>query len=174
MWVLLHGKERVVSRDLIPALGQDLGGGKVLKGAESVKKGMPPCPLLLLRQWMLLLGLKVLGLLLLLLLLLLPLLQCTLLLGLLVLRLLLLLLLLPLGRSPPRVGGERMISPVVSGALPGLDVGATTEVLLMVLCAADGVEGGEGKYCPDAGMDGRGGGSASHRWVGWIWTPWGR
>ena len=28
----------------------------------------------------------------------------------------------------------------------------------MVLCAADGVEGGEGNYCPDAGMDGRGGG----------------
>ena len=65
LWILLHSKKGVVSRDLIPAFGQNLGGGKVLKGAESIKKGMPPCPLLLplllLCQWMLLLGLLVLG-----------------------------------------------------------------------------------------------------------------
>ena len=86
MWVLLYSKEGVVSTDIIPALGQDLGGGKVLKGAESVEEGVPLCPLLLpllllLCRWMLiqgllllLLGLMVLGLLLLLLLLLLGLL----------------------------------------------------------------------------------------------------
>ena len=65
-----------------------------------------------------------------------------LLLGLLVMGLLLLLL-LPLGRFPPRVGGEGAIRGVVSGALSGLDVGAAAEGLLVVLCAADGVEGGE-------------------------------
>ena len=35
---------------------------------------------------------------------------------------------------------------VVSGTLSGLDVCVAAEGLLMGLCAADGVEGGEGDY----------------------------
>jgi len=37
-----------------------------------------------------------------------------------------------------------------------LDVSVAAEGLLMGLRAADGVEGGEGDYCPDAGVNGGG------------------
>jgi len=50
MRVLLHTKEGVVSRNLVPALGQDLGRGKILQGTQNVERGMPPRLLLLLLQ----------------------------------------------------------------------------------------------------------------------------
>jgi len=36
---LLHTKERVVGRDIVPAFWQDLGGGKILQGAQNVDVG---------------------------------------------------------------------------------------------------------------------------------------
>jgi hypothetical protein len=36
---LLHTKERVVGRDIVPAFWQDLGGGKILQGAQNVERG---------------------------------------------------------------------------------------------------------------------------------------
>jgi hypothetical protein len=86
----------------------------------------------------------------------------------------LLLLLLLLRWFSPRKDGEGALNVVVSGVLSGLDESVAAEGLLMGLRAADGVEGGEGDYCPDAGVDGGGRGEASHRWVGWIWVPGGR
>ena len=49
MRVLLHTKERVVGRDIVPTFWQDLGGGKILQGAQNVERGTPPrlLPLLL-------------------------------------------------------------------------------------------------------------------------------
>ena len=87
--------------------------------------------------------------------------------------LLLLLLLLLLGVFPPREGGEGAVRVVVSGALSCLDVGAVTEGLLMVLCAADGVEGGEGDHCLGAGVDGGGGGESQPQVRGLDLGAWG-
>ena len=71
----------------------------------------------------------------------------------------LLLLLLLLGWFPPREDGKGALNiVVVSGTLSGLDVCAAAEGLLMGLSAADEVEGGEGDYSPDAGVDGGEGG----------------
>lgn len=42
MGVLLHTQEWMIGRDLVPALGEDLGGGKFLQGAQDIEKGMPP------------------------------------------------------------------------------------------------------------------------------------
>ena len=69
----------------------------------------------------------------------------------------LLLLLLLLGWFPLREDGKGALNVVVvSGTLSGLDVSVAAEGLLMGLRAADGVEGGEGDYCPDAGVNGGG------------------
>ena len=64
--VLLHTKERVVGRDIVPAFWQDLGGGKILQGAQNVARGTPPRLLPLLLQCVLIQALLLLLLLLLL------------------------------------------------------------------------------------------------------------
>jgi len=64
--VLLHTKERVVGRDIVPAFWQDLGGGKILQGAQNVERGTPPRLLPLLLQCVLIQALLLLLLLLLL------------------------------------------------------------------------------------------------------------
>jgi len=61
--VLLHTKERVVGRDIVPAFWQDLGGGKI----QNVERGTPPRLLPLLLQCVLIQALLLLLLLLLLL-----------------------------------------------------------------------------------------------------------
>jgi hypothetical protein len=87
----------------------------------------------------------------------------------------LLLLLLLLGWFPLREDGKGALNVVVvSGTLSGLDVCVATEGLLMGLSAADGVEGGEGDYCPDAGVDGGGGGGGQPQVGGLDLGAWGK
>jgi hypothetical protein len=87
----------------------------------------------------------------------------------------LLLLLLLLGWFPPREDGKGALNVVVvSGTLSGLDVCVAAEGLLMGLSAADGVEGGEGDYCPDAGVDGGGGGGGQPQVGGLDLGAWGK